>query len=178
MKSNCGTLSFLAPEVFKGTANAGPPLDVWSLGVILFAVLCGRLPFEGPDLRGTRRPRDSVIKSRITKCQFRLDETLSIEAKVCYAMLCSAVLDPLSFFLSLFLSLFLSFFFLLCSGILLAFRASEFDTMKLLPLCANASHSLSIQLVYTHSSIHPSFWLSGFASTPSATRSSRANYHP
>jgi serine/threonine protein kinase len=23
MKSNCGTLSFLAPEVFKGTANAG-----------------------------------------------------------------------------------------------------------------------------------------------------------
>ena len=27
IKSNCGTLSFLAPEVFKGTANAGPPLD-------------------------------------------------------------------------------------------------------------------------------------------------------
>eukprot|EP01035_Chromulina_nebulosa_P035816 gene35816-48155_t len=68
MKTNCGTLSFLAPEVFKGTANAGPPLDVWSLGVILFAILCGRLPFEGPDLNGTKRPRDAVIKSRILKC--------------------------------------------------------------------------------------------------------------
>jgi serine/threonine protein kinase len=52
MKSSCGTLSFLAPEVFQDTANAGPPLDVWSLGVILFAILNGRLPFEGPDLKG------------------------------------------------------------------------------------------------------------------------------
>ena len=46
-KSNCGTLAFLAPEGFKNTSNAGPPLDVWSLGVILFAMLFGRLPFDG-----------------------------------------------------------------------------------------------------------------------------------
>ena len=45
-KSSCGTLAFLAPEGFKNTANAGPPLDVWSLGVILFALLIGRLPFD------------------------------------------------------------------------------------------------------------------------------------
>mmetsp|Transcript_11556 Transcript_11556/g.15906 ORF Transcript_11556/g.15906 Transcript_11556/m.15906 type:complete len:863 (+) Transcript_11556:156-2744(+) len=81
MKTNCGTLSFLAPEVFKGTSNAGPPLDVWSLGVILFAILCGRLPFEGPDLIGTKRPRDAVIKSRILKCQYKIDEQLGSEAK-------------------------------------------------------------------------------------------------
>jgi serine/threonine protein kinase len=82
IKSNCGTLSFLAPEVFKGTANAGPPLDVWALGVILFALLCGRLPFEGPDLIGTKRPRDAVIRSRITKCQYKIDDNLGPEAKV------------------------------------------------------------------------------------------------
>lgn len=80
-KTNCGTLSFLAPEVFKGTSNAGPPLDVWSLGVILFSLLCGRLPFEGPDLLGTKRPRDAVIRSRIIKSQFKLDDHLSAEAK-------------------------------------------------------------------------------------------------
>ncbi len=82
MKSSCGTLSFLAPEVFKGTANAGPPLDVWAMGVILFALLCGRLPFEGPDLNGTKRPRDAVIKSRIMKGQYTIDENLGSEAKV------------------------------------------------------------------------------------------------
>ena len=82
MKSSCGTLSFLAPEVFNGTANAGPPLDVWSLGVILFALLCGRLPFEGPDLNGTKRPRDTIIKSRIIKGLYKIDENLGPEAKV------------------------------------------------------------------------------------------------
>ena len=81
MKSSCGTLSFLAPEVFRGTSNAGPPLDVWSLGVILFAILCGRLPFEGSDLTGTKRPRDAIIKSRILKCSYKIEEYLSLEAK-------------------------------------------------------------------------------------------------
>lgn len=81
MKSTCGTLSFLAPEVFRGGSNSGPPLDVWSLGVIIFALLCGRLPFEGPDLSGAKRPRDSVIKSRIIKCQYKIDEALSPEVK-------------------------------------------------------------------------------------------------
>jgi serine/threonine protein kinase len=81
MKSSCGTLSFLAPEVFAGTSNAGPPLDVWAMGVILFALLCGRLPFEGPDLLGTKRPRDAVIQSRISKGQYKIEESLSPEAK-------------------------------------------------------------------------------------------------
>ncbi|KAG7391402.1 hypothetical protein PHYPSEUDO_004937 [Phytophthora pseudosyringae] len=77
MKTSCGSISYLAPEVFRGTSNAGPPLDVWSLGVILFAIVCGRLPFEGPDLQGTNRPRENVIRNRIMRCQFKLDTELS-----------------------------------------------------------------------------------------------------
>ena len=62
-------------------SHIGPPLDVWALGVVLFAILCGRLPFEGTDLTGSKRPRDNVIMSRIMKCQYKLDERLSPEAK-------------------------------------------------------------------------------------------------
>ena len=87
MKSNCGTLSFLAPEVFRGTSNAGPPLDVWSLGVILFAILCGRLPFNGStgdmssSMSNKVRPRETVIKAKIMKCQYKLDDSLGPEVK-------------------------------------------------------------------------------------------------
>ena len=55
---------------------------MWALGVILFTMLCGRLPFEGTDLAGSKRPRDSIIKSRIIKCQYKIDEHLGPEAKV------------------------------------------------------------------------------------------------
>ena len=98
MKSSCGTLTFQAPETFKSTASAGPPLDVWSLGVILFASLTGRLPFEGLELLGTKRPRDAIIRSKILKGQYKIIENISIEAKVCRflsARLCSVDCRPL-----------------------------------------------------------------------------------
>ncbi len=82
-KSYCGTLSFLAPEVFKGTSNAGPPLDIWSMGVILFAVLCGRLPFEAASAGAEgNKPREHVIRSKILSCSYKIDERLGPEAKV------------------------------------------------------------------------------------------------
>jgi hypothetical protein len=58
----------------------------------LFALLCGRLPFEGPDLAGTKRPRDAVIQSRISKGQYKIEEGLSPEAKVDSPSLYSAIL--------------------------------------------------------------------------------------
>jgi len=44
---SAGSLAYIGPEVFEGGETAGPPRDVWALGVILFAMVCGRLPFMG-----------------------------------------------------------------------------------------------------------------------------------
>ncbi|XP_053188032.1 maternal embryonic leucine zipper kinase [Scomber japonicus] len=42
----CGSPAYAAPELIQGKAYIGSEADVWSMGVLLFALLCGYLPFD------------------------------------------------------------------------------------------------------------------------------------
>ncbi|KAM7388186.1 hypothetical protein PAMP_024380 [Pampus punctatissimus] len=88
MKTVCGTPGYCAPEILRGNAY-GPEVDMWSVGVILYILLCGFEPFFDP--RG-----DQYMYSRILNCDYEFVspwwDDVSLNAKDLVSKL--IVLDP------------------------------------------------------------------------------------
>ena len=49
LKTACGSPCYAAPEMIAGKRYSGLQVDIWSCGVIMFALICGYLPFEDPN---------------------------------------------------------------------------------------------------------------------------------
>ncbi|WWD18712.1 hypothetical protein CI109_103166 [Kwoniella shandongensis] len=73
MDTFCGTTGYASPEMLAGRKYLGVETDIWSLGIILYILLCGGLPFDDDDER--------VMKDLIAKGEYEEPEWLSEEAR-------------------------------------------------------------------------------------------------
>ncbi|KAL7812881.1 hypothetical protein V8C44DRAFT_364148 [Trichoderma aethiopicum] len=69
----CGSPHYAAPELLKNRQYRGDKADIWSMGVILYAMLSATLPFDDPDLR--------VMMGKTKKGQYKMPDFLSPEAE-------------------------------------------------------------------------------------------------
>lgn len=72
LNTSCGSPHYAAPEIIYGRKYRGDKADIWSVGIILFAMLNGFLPFDGGDVTSTLR----LVK----KGEYYLPPSLSVEA--------------------------------------------------------------------------------------------------
>ncbi|KAG0706690.1 kinase-like domain-containing protein [Suillus ampliporus] len=73
LKTSCGSPNYAAPEVIRGGLYTGPEIDVWSCGVILYVMLCGRLPFEDDDVQ--------TLFNKISQGSYHMPSYLSADAR-------------------------------------------------------------------------------------------------
>ena len=73
LRTACGSPHYAAPEVIAGTPYHGSASDIWSCGIILFALLAGKLPFDDDDL--------ATLLEKVKIAKFEIPSHIDRQAK-------------------------------------------------------------------------------------------------
>ena len=73
LKTACGSPCYAAPEMIAGHPYHGLRVDIWSCGVILFAMICGYLPFDDQDTQ--------ILYKKIMSGDYQIPSHVSDEAR-------------------------------------------------------------------------------------------------
>lgn len=73
LETSCGSLAYSAPEILLGDSYDAPAVDVWSLGVLLFMLVCGEAPFQ--------EANDSETLTMIMDCKYKLPPHITQECR-------------------------------------------------------------------------------------------------
>ena len=73
LSTKCGSPSYAAPEIIKGEKYDGFKTDIWCCGIILYAMVCGYLPFDGEN--------NNILFKNIVECNPEIPDYLSFECQ-------------------------------------------------------------------------------------------------
>lgn len=86
LKTACGSPNYAAPELISGSAYCGPEVDIWSIGVVLYALLAGYLPFDEGNI--------PALFSKIKSASYEMPHHISPLAKDLISRMLAA--DPVA----------------------------------------------------------------------------------
>lgn len=77
LTTSCGSPHYAPPEIARGQPYQGDRADIWSCGVVMYVMLCGRLPF------GTGEERENIceVLDEVKRCEVIFPSSISPEAQ-------------------------------------------------------------------------------------------------